>query len=91
MGADNRAAIAVQRNPARSCVRSGEVRFDPVDGGAVEVWFEGKLQAVARPVDAVVNGQLPSAKLASAPAPSPTGINFVELLHDQKQEEDLPW
>jgi hypothetical protein len=78
-----------------------EVRFDPVDeGGAVEVWFEGKLQASARPLDAVVNGQLPSTQPVAPPAPEPTGINFVELVNQKKQdeeeeeeeeEEDVPW
>jgi transposase InsO family protein len=80
--------------PAHLAGHTVEVRFDPVDGGAVEVWFEGKLQAAARPLDAVVNGQLPSAKPAATPAPEPTGINFVELVHDKKQdddEEDVPW
>lgn len=80
--------------PAHLAGRSVEVRFDPVDGGAVEVWFEGKLQAAARPLDAVANGRLPSARPTPAPAPEPTGINFVELVHEHTQaheEEDLPW
>jgi hypothetical protein len=52
--------------PAPLAGRMVEVRFDPVDeGGAVEVWFEGKLQASARPLDAVVNGQLPFTKPAA--------------------------
>ena len=71
-----------------------EVRFDPVEGGAVEVWFEGKLQAAARPLDPVVNGRLPSTKPAAPAPPEPTGINFVELVHEKKQEddeEDVPW
>jgi putative transposase len=80
--------------PAHLAGHTVEVRFDPVDGVAVEVWFEGKLLAAARPLDAVVNGQLPSAKPAATPTPEPTGINFVELVHDKKQdddEEDVPW
>lgn len=77
--------------PAHLAGHTVEVRFDPVDGGAVEVWFEGKLQAAARPLDAVVNGQLPSAKPTPAPAPEPTGINFVELVHENNDEEDVPW
>jgi hypothetical protein len=71
-----------------------EVRFEPADAGEVEVWFQEKLQAAARPLDAVVNGQLPSPKPPSAPAPEPTGINFVEMLHDRNSEddeEDVPW
>jgi len=81
--------------PAHLAGHTIEVRFDPVDGGAVEVWFEGKLQVAARPLDAVVNGQLPSPKPVPAPAAEPAGINFVELVHEKKQdddeEEDVPW
>ena len=80
--------------PAHLAGHTVEVRFDPVDGGAVEVWFEGKLQAAARPLNAVVNGQLPCAKPVVAPALESTGINFVELVHEKKQEddeEDVPW
>lgn len=58
-----------------------EVRFDPLDTSQVEIWFQGQLQAAARLVDPVVNGQLPSTKPAATPAPQPTGINFVELLN----------
>jgi putative transposase len=79
--------------PAHLAGHTVEVRFDPVEGGAVEVWFAGKLQAAARPLDAVVNGRLPPANAAPAPAPQPTGINFVELVHENQQEgdEDVPW
>jgi putative transposase len=80
--------------PAHLAGHTVEVRFDPGDGGAVEVWFEGKLQAAARPLDAVVNGQLPSTKPAAPATSEPSGINFVELVHDKKQdeeEEDVPW
>jgi transposase InsO family protein len=85
--------------PAPLAGRMVEVRFDPVQqGGPVEVWWEGKLQASARPLDAVVNGQLPSPKPATPPAPQPTGINFVELVHQnqpenkpESEEEDAPW
>jgi len=37
---------------------------------------------------------LPSAKPVAPTTPEPTGINFVELVHDKKQdddEEDVPW
>ncbi len=68
-----------------------EVRFDPLDSALVEIWFQGKLQATARPVDPVVNGQLPFVKPTASPEPEPTGINFVELLKqknvDGKDEE----
>jgi transposase InsO family protein len=69
-----------------------EARFDPLDAAEVEVWFQGQLQAAARPLDPVVNGRLPSAQPADAPEPEPTGINFVELLHEKKDhEEEPPW
>jgi putative transposase len=57
-----------------------EVRFDPLDSALVEIWFQGKDEATGRPVDPVVNGQLPSVKPTASPEPEPTGINFVELL-----------
>jgi len=63
-----------------------EVRFDSLDTAQVEIWFQGKPAAAARPVDPVVNGQLPSAKPTTGPKPEPTGINFVELLK-QKNED----
>ena len=69
-----------------------EARFDPLDAAEVEVWFQGQLQAAARPLDPVVNGRLPSAKPATAAEPEATGINFVELLNDQKDDdEEPPW
>ncbi len=70
-----------------------EVRFDPLNPAEVEVWFQGQLQAAARPLDPVVNGQLPPAKPAVTAAPVPTGINFIELVHEKKEddEEPPPW
>jgi putative transposase len=70
-----------------------EVRFDPLDTTSVEIYFRGKSQGVARLVDPVVNGQLPSLKPVLPASPEPTGINFVELLHDRKDddEESVPW
>ncbi|HEY5988716.1 MAG TPA: DDE-type integrase/transposase/recombinase [Streptosporangiaceae bacterium] len=69
-----------------------EVRFDPLDAAQIEVWFQGQRQAAARPLDPVVNGRLPSVQPADAREPEPTGINFVELLHDKKDDdEEPPW
>ncbi len=69
-----------------------EVRFDPLDAAEAEVWFQGTHQAAARPLDPVVNGRLPSAKPAATTVPEPTGINFVELLHDKSDDdEEPPW
>jgi putative transposase len=70
-----------------------EARFDPLDLFQVEIYFQGQAHGLARIVDAVINAQLPSAKLPPSPAPEPTGINFVELLqqkkdHDQENEKD---
>ena len=65
-----------------------EVRFDPLDLSEVEIYVQGEACALARPVDAVVNAQLPSRKLAPAPAPKATGINFVELLEQKRQSAD---
>src|SRR3989449_11649550 len=66
-----------------------EVRFDPLDAAQVEIWLQGKLAASARPVDPVVNGQLPSAQPTASPEPSPTGINFVELLQQKNQDRKV--
>jgi transposase InsO family protein len=65
-----------------------EVRFDPLDAVEVEIWFQGKHEATARPVDPVVNGQLPFVKAMVAVQPEPTGINFVEMLIQKKGGEE---
>ena len=78
--------------PPHLAAQTVEVRFDPLDAAEVEVWFQGQRQSSARPLDPVVNGQLPSTKPAATQAAEPTGINFVELLHDQKDDdEEPPW
>ena len=64
-----------------------EVRFDPLDPAPVEIWFEGKLQHTAVPVDPVVNGRLPSAKRKDPAEPEATGINYVELLKRKKDDD----
>ena len=68
-----------------------EARFDPLDPTVVEIYFQGQPEGAARLVDAVVNGQLPSAKPAAVAEPAPTGINFVDLLVKKKGEEEPPW
>jgi hypothetical protein len=65
-----------------------EVRFDPLDDAEVEIWFQGKLETTARPVDPVVNGQLPCVKRTALTEPEPTGINFVELLKQKKDAKE---
>lgn len=62
-----------------------EVRFDPLDLSQVEVYFQGQLQGLARPVDPVVNAQLPPSKQPESPEPQSTGINYVELLNTKKE------
>ena len=68
-----------------------EARFDPLDPAMVEIYFQGQMQGVARLVDPVVNGQLPSARPSQAAESQPTGINFVDLLIKKKDEEEPPW
>lgn len=78
--------------PAHLAGHTVEVRFDPVEGGEVEVWFQGQLQAVARRLDPVVNGQLPSIPPPAPPTPESTGLNFVELVNENHDEEEsVPW
>lgn len=73
--------------PASLAGETIEVRFEPLDPSQVEIYFQGKAQGIARPVDPVVNAQLPFRKPAASPAPEPTGINFVELLQKNKEGE----
>src|SRR5271167_96254 len=65
-----------------------EVRFDPLDPAEVEIYIQGQLQAMARPVDPVLNAKLPSSPAPASPTPEPTGINFVELLQHQHEDKD---
>jgi putative transposase len=65
-----------------------EVRFDPLDAAEVEIHFQGKLQGPARLVDPVINAGLPAVKRSVTAEPEPTGINFVELLHRKKDEQE---
>lgn len=65
-----------------------EVRFDPLDATTVEIYFQGKPQGVARLVDPVLNGQIPSPKPVRPDSPQLTGINFVELLKHNKDEKE---
>jgi putative transposase len=65
-----------------------EVRFDPLDPATVELYSEGTLQGLARPVDPVVNSQVPAATSAPPVSPAPTGLNFVELLRQAHAEKE---
>lgn len=66
-----------------------EVRFDPVDPSQADVYSGGMYQGVARLVDPVANGLWIPAKPGPAPAPKPTGINYVELLHQKREDSDV--
>jgi len=73
--------------PAHLAGKTIEVRFDPSNLSPVELYFQGEAQGLARPVDPVVNAKLPFPKPAPSAAPEPTGINFVELLAQKKDQE----
>jgi len=70
--------------PPQLAGRRIEVRFDPLHPMEMEIHCEGELVATARPVDAIVNAQLPPTPKLQPPRGAPTGINYVELL--QKKE-----
>jgi len=55
--------------PAHLASETVEVRFDPLDLSQVEIYFQGQPQGRVRPVDPVVNAQLPSRKAAASTAP----------------------
>lgn len=66
-----------------------EVRFDPMDASQVDVYFKGQFEGAARVVDPIVNAQLPSRQPQPTSVPEPTGINYVELLNQQKEDGDV--
>ena len=70
--------------PPHLAGRRVEVRFDPLDPIQMEIHFEGELVATARPVDAVVNAQLPPQPKPEPQSPAATGINYVELLQSKE-------
>jgi putative transposase len=76
--------------PAHLAGQTIEVRFDPLDLSQVEIYFQGQAQGRARIVDPVLNAQLPFAKPEAKPAPAPTGINFIELLAQKKDQDEEP-
>ncbi len=75
--------------PPHLAGRRVEVRFDPLDPIEMEIHFEGQLVSTARPVDAVVNAQLPPVPKPELQTGSPTGINYVELLQTKKEGGDV--
>ena len=75
--------------PAHLAGHKVEVRFDPIDPAQADVYSGGMLQGAARLVDPVANGQWIAHKLQPAPAPQPTGLNYVELLHQKREHDDV--
>jgi putative transposase len=65
-----------------------EVRFDPLDAATVEIFVDGTFQGLARPVDPIVNSQVPAGRPLPPEAPIATGINFVEMLTEQQEKEE---
>ena len=74
--------------PPHLAGRRVEVRFDPLDPIEMEIHFEGQLAGTARPVDAIVNAQLPPVQRPAPETPTPTGINYVELI-SKKEDGDV--
>jgi hypothetical protein len=75
--------------PAHLAGRKVEVRFDPLDPSQADVFSEGVFQGAARLADPVANGLWIAAKSELAPAAEPTGINYIELLHQKREEGDV--
>ena len=66
-----------------------EVRFDPLDPSQADVYFDGAFRGAARLVDPVANGLWIAAKPGPPPQPEPTGINYVELLNQHREDSDV--
>src|SRR2546425_1955701 len=75
--------------PAHLAGQKVEVRFDPLDPAQADVFSDGVFQGEARLADPVANGLWIAAKSEPAPAPEPTGINYVELLHKKREDGDV--
>jgi putative transposase len=75
--------------PAHLVTQKVEVRFDPLDPSQADIYSGGIFQGAARIVDPVANGLWIASKPEPAPTPQPTGINYVELLHQQREERDV--
>ena len=75
--------------PAHLAGQKVEVRFDPLDSSQADVFLGGVFQGSARLADPVANGLWIAAKSEPAPAPEPTGINYVELLHKKREDGNV--
>jgi putative transposase len=75
--------------PAHLAGQKVEVRFDPLDPSQADVFSGGLFQGAARLADPVANGLWIAHKPEPAPAPEPTGVNYVELLLKKRQGGDV--
>jgi transposase InsO family protein len=75
--------------PPHLAGRRIEVRFDPLDPIEIDIHFEGHFVSTTRPVDAVINAQLPPARKPEPQSGAHTGINYVELLQTKKEDGDV--
>ena len=75
--------------PAHLAGQKVEVRFDPLDPSQADVFSGGIFEGAARLADPVANGLWIAAKSEPAPAPEPTGINYVELLYQKREDGDV--
>ena len=75
--------------PAHLAGQKVEVRFDPLDPSQADVFWGGVFQGEARLTDPVANGLWIAAKSEPAPAAEPTGINYVELLYQKREDGDV--
>ena len=75
--------------PPHLAGRRIEARFDPLDPTEMDLYFEGQLVSTARPVDTVINAQLPPAPKPKPQSSAPTGINYVELLQAKAEGNDV--
>lgn len=75
--------------PAHLTGHKVEVRFDPLDPSEADVFLEGVFQGAARLADPVANGLWIAHKPQPAAAAEPTGINYVELLHQKREDGDV--
>jgi transposase InsO family protein len=75
--------------PAHLAGQKVEVRYDPIDSAEVDVFSGGLFQGAARLADPIANGLWIAPQSAPAPVPEPTGINYVELLHQKREDGDV--
>src|SRR2546426_8383688 len=75
--------------PAHLPGQKAQARFRPPYPSQADVFSGGIFQGAARLADPVANGLWIAAKSEPAPTPEPTGINYVELLHQKREDGDV--